>query len=60
VFGEAEPLEALIAYCRTRPEVKTILADTDVENTVSQRVLEKCGFTFIRADSELGFYRLAL
>jgi RimJ/RimL family protein N-acetyltransferase len=55
-----EALEALIAYCRTRPEVRTILADTDVENTVSQRVLEKCGFTFIRADSELGFYRLTL
>ena len=55
-----EALEALIAYCRTRSEVRTILADTDVENTVSQRVLEKCGFTFIRADSELGFYRLTL
>jgi RimJ/RimL family protein N-acetyltransferase len=55
-----EALEALIAYCRTKPEVRTILADTDVENTVSQRVLEKCGFTFIRADSESSFYRLAL
>lgn len=53
-------LQALIAYCRTRLEVKTILADTDVENKVSQRVLEKCGFTFIRANTELRFYRLIL
>jgi len=55
-----EALEALIAYCRTRPEVRTILADTEVQNMVSQRVLEKCGFTFIRADDELRFYRLTL
>jgi RimJ/RimL family protein N-acetyltransferase len=55
-----EALAALIAYCRTRPEVSTILADTEVENKVSQRVLEKCGFTFIRANDEACFYRLAL
>jgi RimJ/RimL family protein N-acetyltransferase len=55
-----EALEGLIAYCRTRPEVRTILADTEAENTVSQRVLEKSGFTFIRASSELCFYRLTL
>jgi RimJ/RimL family protein N-acetyltransferase len=55
-----EALEALIAYCRTRPEVAAILADTEVENKVSQRVLEKSGFTLIRASSELCFYRLAL
>ncbi len=55
-----EALAALIAYCRTRPEVRTILADTEVENKVSQRVLEKCGFTFIRANDEACFYRLAL
>jgi RimJ/RimL family protein N-acetyltransferase len=55
-----EALAALIAYCRTRPEVRTILADTEVENKVSQRVLEKSGFTFIRANSELCFYRLTL
>jgi RimJ/RimL family protein N-acetyltransferase len=55
-----EALEALVAYCRTRPEVRTILADTDVENKVSQRVLEKSGFTFIRANNELCFYQLAL
>lgn len=54
-----EALEALIAYCRSRPEVRAILADTEVENKVSQRVLEKCGFTFIRASSELCFHRLA-
>ena len=50
----------VVAYCRTRPEVRTILADTEVENKVSQRVLEKSGFTFIRASSELCFYRLTL
>jgi RimJ/RimL family protein N-acetyltransferase len=55
-----EALEALIAYCRTRPEVRTILADTEVENRVSRRVLEKSGFTFIRANRELCFYRLTL
>jgi RimJ/RimL family protein N-acetyltransferase len=55
-----EALEALIGYCRTKPEVRTILADTEVENKVSQRVLEKSGFTFIRANSELCFYRLTL
>jgi RimJ/RimL family protein N-acetyltransferase len=55
-----EALAALIAYCRTRPEVRTILADTEVQNKVSQRVLEKCGFTFSRANDELCFYRLTL
>ena len=55
-----EALAALIAYCRTRPEVRTILADTEVQNKVSQRVLEKCGFTFIRADDAACFYRLTL
>ena len=55
-----EALAALIAYCRTRPEVRTILADTEVQNKVSQRVLEKAGFTFIRANDELCFYQLAL
>jgi RimJ/RimL family protein N-acetyltransferase len=55
-----EALAALIAYCRTRPEVRTILADTEVQNKVSQRVLEKSGFTFIRANDELCFYRLTL
>jgi RimJ/RimL family protein N-acetyltransferase len=55
-----EALEAVVAYCRTRPEVKAILADTEVTNKVSQRVLEKSGFIFIRANSDLHFYRLAL
>ena len=40
--------------------MRTILADTEVENKVSQRVLEKSGFTFIRPNSELCFYRLTL
>jgi RimJ/RimL family protein N-acetyltransferase len=55
-----EALAALVGYCRERPEVKVILADTDVENKVSQHVLEKTGFTFLQANTELCFYQLDL
>jgi hypothetical protein len=37
-----------------------ISADTDLGNMASRRVLEKGGFTFIRADGELCYYQLTL
>jgi RimJ/RimL family protein N-acetyltransferase len=55
-----EALLALVGYCRTRPEVTAILADTDLDNKASQRVLDKGGFTFTHADEELCYYRLTL
>jgi len=55
-----EALLAMVGYCRTRPGVSVVLADTDLDNKASQRVLEKAGFGFVRADDELCYYRLTL
>jgi RimJ/RimL family protein N-acetyltransferase len=45
-FGYAtEALGALVAYAWARPEVSAIIADPDLDNIASQRVLEKCGFS---------------
>ena len=44
-FGYAtEALHALVAYAMARPEVIAIVADAELDNIASHRVLEKCGF----------------
>lgn len=55
-----EALMALIGYCRARPEVCVILADTELDNKASQRVLDKAGFGYTHADDELCYYQLIL
>lgn len=55
-----EALLAMVDYCRTKSGVSVILADTDLDNKASQRVLEKAGFTHARDDGELRYYRLTL
>jgi RimJ/RimL family protein N-acetyltransferase len=55
-----EALRALIGYCRDQAGVTSILADTDLDNGASQRVLDKAGFTFTHSDDELRYYKLTL
>ena len=53
-----EAVGGFVELCRSHPEVRAILADTDTDNLASQRVLEKNGFVFVREDAELFYYRL--
>jgi RimJ/RimL family protein N-acetyltransferase len=53
-----ESVGGLIEFCRSRPDVTAILADTEKDNEASQRVLTKNGFVFEREDEQLLYYRL--
>ena len=46
-----EALNSLIVFCRDNLRLNSFLITTDAENKASQRVAEKCGFTFI-ADTD--------
>ena len=39
-----EAVQAVAAWALREPDVRAIEAETDANNIVSQRVLEKCGF----------------
>jgi len=39
-----EMVKGLVSWASQQPDVRRVVADTDVENTASQRVLEKAGF----------------
>ncbi|GAB2976376.1 GNAT family protein [Mucilaginibacter puniceus] len=59
-----EMVEALVAYGFTTPNIKAIVACTQLPNIASQRVLEKAGFkrgeNFTEEDGlELAFFRLS-
>lgn len=53
-----EAVAALVALCRSHDHVRVMLADTDHDNTASQRVLAKNGFEFVRESDGLRYYRL--
>lgn len=55
-----EAVHALIEFCRTHPDVRSLAADTDHDNRASQRVLEKSGFRRVRRDRDLTYYELEL
>jgi RimJ/RimL family protein N-acetyltransferase len=55
-----EAVNALIDFCRARPEVRSLAADTGHDNLASQRVLTKCGFRLVRQDRDLLYYELSL
>ncbi len=55
-----EAVHALIEFCRARPDVRSLAADTDHDNRASQRVLMKSGFRLVRRDRELLYYELEL
>jgi RimJ/RimL family protein N-acetyltransferase len=58
-FGYAtEAVGALVAFCRSCDHVRVMLADTDHDNTASQRVLEKNGFAFLRESDGKRYYRV--
>lgn len=42
-----EALEALIRHLSTTTDIPSLLLTTDLRNTASQRVAEKCGFRFV-------------
>jgi GNAT superfamily N-acetyltransferase len=55
-----EAVGALVEFCRSRDDVRALLADTDTDNGPSQGVLTKNGFEFVREDDKLRYYRLDL
>lgn len=55
-----EAVHALIEFCRSRPDVRSLAADTDHDNLASQRVLTKSGFRLVRRDRDLLYYELEL
>jgi RimJ/RimL family protein N-acetyltransferase len=55
-----EALHALIEFCRARPDVRSLAADTNHDNAASQRVLIKSGFRLVNRDRELLYYELEL
>ena len=50
----------LIEICRGNGAVTAIVADTDLDNIASQRVLEKNGFERVRTTEEYCYFKLKL
>jgi RimJ/RimL family protein N-acetyltransferase len=58
-FGYAtEALRGLIVYAFSHPEVTQIVADTDLDNVASHRVLEKTGFVRTHSTDTAHWYGL--
>ncbi|HEY1626029.1 MAG TPA: GNAT family N-acetyltransferase [Streptosporangiaceae bacterium] len=55
-----EAVAALIEICRRDGDVGMILADTDLDNLPSQRVLEKNGFERVRTTGASRYFELRL
>jgi RimJ/RimL family protein N-acetyltransferase len=55
-----EAVTGLIEICRQHEKVSAILADTDLDNVASQRVLEKNGFALVRTTEDKCFFELDL
>jgi RimJ/RimL family protein N-acetyltransferase len=55
-----EAVACLIEICRRAGGVSAILADTELDNVASQRVLEKNGFARVRTTDESHFFMLDL
>ena len=53
-------MTGLIEICRQHEKVSAILADTDLDNVASQRVLEKNGFALVRTTEDKCFFELDL
>ncbi|NPD92964.1 GNAT family N-acetyltransferase [Xylanibacter muris] len=51
-----EALKGLIGFCRDNMTCRSLLITTDVRNTASQRVAEKCGFRFLEDYKYEGMY----
>ena len=55
-----EAVTGLIEICRDDGAISAILADTDLDNIASQRVLEKNGFDRVRTTEEYCYFKLKL
>jgi hypothetical protein len=55
-----EAVACLIEICRRDGGVTAILADTELDNVASQRVLEKNGFARVHTTDESHFFKLDL
>jgi RimJ/RimL family protein N-acetyltransferase len=55
-----EVVAGLIEVCRRDARVRTVNADTDLDNVASQRVLEKNGFQLVRTSEQLCYFMLDL
>ncbi len=51
-----EAVAALLAFADGRPEVRKVVASTDLDNFASQRVLLKSGLRPVRADEQKRYY----
>jgi RimJ/RimL family protein N-acetyltransferase len=51
-----EAVRALTVWALAQPGVVEVRAETDLNNTASQRVLDRSGFTLIAADADLRHY----
>jgi RimJ/RimL family protein N-acetyltransferase len=51
-----EAVAALLAFADGRPEVRKVVASTDLDNFASQRVLVKSGLRPVHADEQKRFY----
>jgi RimJ/RimL family protein N-acetyltransferase len=58
-YGTAA-VAGLIEICRRSGSVSTILADTDLDNIASQRVLRKNGFELVRSTEQSCYFELKL
>jgi RimJ/RimL family protein N-acetyltransferase len=55
-----EAVASLIEVCRSTGGASTIVADTDLDNIASRRVLEKNGFEQVRTTGESCYFELKL
>ena len=55
-----EALAAVCSWAKGRDNVRTITAGTETNNTASQRVLEKNGFSLSSCDGDLTYWRTSL
>jgi RimJ/RimL family protein N-acetyltransferase len=55
-----EAVRALIELCRAHADVTVVEADTNHDNSASQRVLAKSGFHYLRKDDLLLYYSVSV
>lgn len=52
-----ETVKAMCEWAKKQPGVKHIIAETEMDNTASQRVLQRCGFSEYRREQTIWWRR---
>jgi [ribosomal protein S5]-alanine N-acetyltransferase len=55
-----EMVQGMIDWASQQPDVRRIVADTDIKNVASQKVLEKCGFRLFDRVEEMLWFELEI